>query len=815
MNARGPTLWLALFSVACVVALVVLDQEHLGPGPLTTTHGSVDSLAGREGCEVCHPAGERSLADACGDCHGEIEEQLAGGFGLHGTLPSGTSSNCGGCHPEHHGDELELSGSRAFRLAGLTGPEGFGHERLGFALGGRHLELECAACHVEADAHPLPEGETRFLGLGSECIACHEDPHRGALGQDCAACHGERDPFPRVAEFTHPSSFPLVGAHGRPGCVDCHATEGPDAISELLVEGSSFSATCVDCHPSPHGDGFMAAVQATLRADLDGSCLACHDPMHTFGEPDPIAGRRLHTHTGFDLEGPHGELECSACHGSPEGVDAQFEARFPGRISSECAACHQDPHGGQFEGHGGPQRSCLDCHRPHGFRPSRIDADLHASLGFPLLGAHGTLECGACHVAAVTGEPIQYRGTPTACAACHDDVHSGFFATQARDDLRDRASDCSTCHLPDAFTPAGAIRASQDAPEVVADVEFDHGAWTAFELRGAHGGTDCKACHPSDAGSSGSGSSNSGPPGAERVRGWSREFFGYEGPSPACADCHLDVHGGRFEGATGTSGELLGSPTCDNCHDENAFGGEGSRGFDHAAWTGFGLLGAHSRISCESCHGVGDSVSTQAWTPGRSLGFVEQAFGPGPHGCASCHLDPHGGRFDGPGLPDEIDGRRSCERCHDVEGFTVRARSGFDHGAWTGFELEGLHRALACVACHVPSPEETDSDRNGLGRTQGSACQDCHADPHLGQFDEPGSGTNCQSCHRSDAPFREPEFDHDRDSTFKLDATHRGLDCGSCHTPWELPGGQSVVRYKPLGRACVDCHDPGIGGGGR
>ena len=50
-------------------------------------------------------------------------------------------------------------------------------------------------------------------------------------------------------------------------------------------------------------------------------------------------------------------------------------------------------------------------------------------------------------------------------------------------------------------------------------------------------------------------------------------------------------------------------------------------------------------------------------------------------------------------------------------------------------------------------------------------------------------------------------FDHDKDSRFPLDKDHRNLACVACHKPVEF-AGRSVVRYKPLGIVCADCHDP-------
>ena len=39
------------------------------------------------------------------------------------------------------------------------------------------------------------------------------------------------------------------------------------------------------------------------------------------------------------------------------------------------------------------------------------------------------------------------------------------------------------------------------------------------------------------------------------------------------------------------------------------------------------------------------------------------------------------------------------------------------------------------------------------------------------------------------------------------------LSCVACHKPVEVAPNLRVVRYRPLGKRCQDCHDPGVVGG--
>ena len=73
------------------------------------------------------------------------------------------------------------------------------------------------------------------------------------------------------------------------------------------------------------------------------------------------------------------------------------------------------------------------------------------------------------------------------------------------------------------------------------------------------------------------------------------------------------------------------------------------------------------------------------------------------------------------------------------------------------------------------------------------------ADPHLAQV-----GTSCERCH-GDSSWAPSRFDHNRDSTYRLEGAHRAVACIGCHVR-ERISGKDVARLKPLGSACADCH---------
>jgi hypothetical protein len=170
--------------------------------------------------------------------------------------------------------------------------------------------------------------------------------------------------------------------------------------------------------------------------------------------------------------------------------------------------------------------------------------------------------------------------------------------------------------------------------------------------------------------------------------------------------------------------------------------------------------------------------------------------------CSACHAQVH--EFHGAAAQASKDAALECARCHTTLSFSDRARANFDHAAWAGFPLQGAHASTACEACHVPAAQSSAHVAK-LGRAAGSDCAACHVDAHRGQFEREGR-TDCARCHDPARPLGEVRFDHQRDARFALDANHRKLDCSACHKPWPTPDGRSVVRYKPLGVECADCH---------
>ena len=659
----------------------------------------------------------------------------------------------------------------------------------------------CTACHGGRDVSMSQACATCHVAIGEQ-LASNTGFH-GSLGADaerCGHCHVEHhgDALPLVAQraftlagfedradFDHPGvDFGLVGLHAPLACSECH----PNADAELLPLGErrflGLEQACAACHEDPH-EGRMAQ-----------SCEACHSQS----EPFVNAANFEHT-AAFPLLGAHAGHACADCHTSGSAHDFEVLAGTgPRPASRACGDCHESPHTAPFieavarEQGMSPAATCSACPDAvtRGFEPARsqLPRELHALTGFPLVPPHEHLDCAACHD---PGSPALARfhaadsvqdldaastnRTPPAafadfsarfpgrsaddCAACHADPHGGQFEAGTYLASAGLGTSCLACHARTHFDPPR--------------FDVEQHARTSFALVGAHRRTACAECHviPLD---------TQGP----RV---------FHGTPTSCADCHLDPHVGRFALQSG------GSEDCGACHQPTSFADVERGAFEHGARTGFPLEGAHAAASCESCH----PRSQMPDELGRTFGRVADVFQGPLDRCSTCHADVHRGAFDAPQLPRAIEGRTDCARCHAPTTFSAFDRGVFDHRVWTGFELVGNHARAACEACHVPTLEADPLGRR-FGHAPGSACTDCHVDPHAGQFADRGSN-GCASCHPPTSPsFRALAFDH-ASTRFPLLGAHARADCHECHVPSSTVSGERVVRYRPLGTRCQDCHD--------
>ncbi len=650
MNARRAGVVVGIVSAIGVLLLAIADVGRKSPGPVARVHGRIAEIDGGAACAQCHGGWFGNLRSACSSCHEDIATQVSERRGLHGTFAPKLAATCGSCHGEHHGEEFRLVNRLAFAQAGIADPQQFDHRRIGFVMEGAHTSLACTKCHANADAVLLPEGGKRFLGLQQACGSCHLDPHDGRMQVGCATCHTQNTFLERDVPG-HDRWLQLDGAHAEVGCRDCHAADSPAALEQLVAGAASDKARqCGDCHTAPHSAPFLAGNASAQRDPVAGSCAHCHPVDYTkFSDPRVLVDGTQHAHGGFALQVPHDRVACAQCHAPGK----TFAERHPGRGLNDCVACHQDPHGGQFATGPFAAKGCVECHAATHFAPHGFDRQHHARTALPLDGKHAAAECAACHAEPAPGEPRHFRGTPSRCEQCHADVHQPVFAPLSAELASNPRGSCAECHGTQAFAE-------------VDHTTFAHRERTGFAVTGAHTQIECADCHRRTPAADEQGRRFG------RIERHSQQFAG-------CVTCHQDPHAGTFE-AEAMPREIEGRIGCERCHDTASFRAL-PHGFDHGAFTGYKLVGAHEPLDCVACHARRAVADATGRTWERAKGRA----------CSDCHHDPHQGQFERLGSTD-------CARCH--RSTTSFGALAFRHNLDSRFPLSEAHAQVPCASCH-------------------------------------------------------------------------------------------------------------------
>lgn len=622
------TYLLALFLVANTPA-----WGQISPGPLSKPH---QSLTGSTQCSSCHKVGAGSAVLKCQECHTEIAQEITQNRGLHSKFAN--KVDCAKCHSEHNGEDFPL-------IHWIPSLKEFDHNQTGYVLLGKHAGIDCSKCHTPAhireSERPLikmKDLSRSYLGLSQDCVSCHEDVHKGQLGQNCQECHNFVD-WKAAAKFDHSKTkYPLTGLHAQVPCAKCHTPAA--AGGKPRYTGLPFSK-CSDCHGDPHRGSFPQSCETChttggwkripagqlfdhsktkyplvgKHAEVD--CLRCHtggdfkravafakcsdchklDPhsgqfaarqdkgecssCHTVDDWKPsLFDVKAHAATAYPLAGKHAAVVCAKCH-VPAGAATRYKIAF-----AKCMDCHTDTHQGQFAA--APYNSqCEACHIVAGLQPSTYTIAQHQKSRYPLVGAHLAVTCSECHTvdkAGYSAKVVPYRFEDRSCTGCHQDPHHGEF----RDRMAQKRADgsvlgCEACHSTKSWT---------DLPS------FDHSK-TSFPLVGAHGKVACEECHK-----------------PATPSGKISEVSFRSAPKD-CAGCHEDIHAGQFA----RRGQ---AQACDTCH--NSVKWKPSL-FDHEKQTDFSLKGAHVNVACDLCHKGFKNIGDK-----RVLFYKPTA-----RQCASCH----------------------------------------------------------------------------------------------------------------------------------------------------------------------------------
>ena len=572
--------------IAILFLMATQLAAQLSPGELARAH---QNLEGIKNCTQCHDLGNKVTNEKCLACHKEIKSLISQNKGFHVSWEA-KNKDCAKCHSDHHGRNFDMV---------RFDEKNFDHNKAGYKLTGAHGRIDCRDCHkpdLIADSE-LRKRKDTYLGLRTNCNACHEDVHQKTLGNDCNKCH-ETEKFAPASKFNHDkANFKLVGQHKTVDCKECHEKEWRNGKEFQKFTNIPFK-NCNDCHNDPHDN------------NLGTNCRQCHSEV-SFTNSSALSSFN-HNQTNFPLKGRHSKVSCRECHDMNTSPLLVFQDKL-GIKTNACATCHKDVHEGRFG------NNCAECHNEDGFRKvGNLDKFDHNRTSFELKGKHATVDCKKCHTTKSMTDPLPHN----ACALCHDDYHNGQFAGLVS------TPDCATCHTENDFaettytlekhakskfplegghiaTPCFACHLKEDKwqfrkigerckdchddvhngqiaekwypdkkcenchmTESWQDNQFDHSK-TDFALKGAHTKQHCSACHVPQEG---------------------YKYGVFAGLHNKCNDCHKEEHHRQFE--------VEGVTDCARCHSNENW--EIAR-FDHDK-TEFKLEGKHASVACEDCH---------------------------------------------------------------------------------------------------------------------------------------------------------------------------------------------------------------------
>jgi len=359
---------------------------------------------------------------------------------------------------------------------------------------------------------------------------------------------------------------------------------------------------------------------------------------------------------------------------------------------------------------------CAACHTTGRWIPAKkkMDFDHNTDTKFKLLGKHQNIRCQSCHLDLKFSEPNISQND---CASCHVDVHQGQFTET-----------CATCHNVESFHMLEGRRIHAN---------------TLFPLTGAHQQISCSSCHQNDA------------------------HGAFSSLDPECFSCHEK----DFNNAKSIDHRKQGFSTeCQNCHSTIAWG---PAKFDHVqASGGFALIGAHSRITCNSCH--------------RTPSFDPIFSATDENDCYTCHEADYNRAHSGSGFP------TTCLNCHNQNSFEGAE---FDHTkASNGFALVGAHSQIECSSCHLTpgfDPIFHPANQND--------CYTCHESDYNRAHSGSGFPTTCKTCHDENS-WEGAEFgDHDQQFFPIYSGRHQGIwnSCSTCH--------QNSGNFAEF--TCFNCHE--------
>lgn len=518
--------------------------------------------------------------------------------------------------------------------------------------------------------------------------------------------------------------------------------------------------------------GIASAQQNPHGEKLAFSCTDCHT---TEGWKFSQATAKFsHDLTTFKLEGQHFYTDCAACHKTLVFSEAK----------SNCVDCHTDMHNNTV----GP--NCAECHTPKSWIVNNI-TEIHQNSRFPLLGAHNTADCSACHTSV---SKLEFQPLGIECYDCHRLDYQA--ATNPNHVQSGISTNCFECHRVEAFewsasginhdffplTKGHAIENCAECHTSGISVPISANCYDCHQndynsaVNPSHQNsgfsTNCTECHTTDPdwkpANFKTHDAQYFPIYSGSHRGeWESCTECHTQPgnfnSFSCVDCHEHNKSDMDKEHRGENGYSYNSNACFACHPN----GNKEGAFNHNS-TAFPLTGSHIATECSACH-------TSGYAGTSTL-------------CNSCHSKNYNESVNPNHLSLAIS--TNCEECH-------KTGPGWDPALFPThndyYALNGAHATVSgnCFLCH-----------NGNYTNTPNTCYACHTSDYNNTKDPAHAtaqfSTDCITCHTENA-WEPSTFDHDNQYFPIYSGEHRGEwnSCVDCHTQ---PTNFSVF-------SCIDCHE--------
>jgi len=241
--------------------------------------------------------------------------------------------------PSDHGGETHCA---ACHSAESWGDVRFIHDRTGFPLVGRHLQVTCRACHTTGFSAKVPMA----------CVGCHRDVHEGEFGGRCGSCHDATSWRAAFGPDAHRlTNFPLSGRHAFIPCEQCHGER----------RGLGFArpaSPCIACHQADRIRAALVAVDHDA-AGFGPNCRECHNTWTFAG-----AGFPAHDVCFQITAGPHAGIRCLNCHTQLTGAKVTGACNTGTVSCIQCHTCSKTaPQHASVPGFDCKDRKCYECHR--------------------------------------------------------------------------------------------------------------------------------------------------------------------------------------------------------------------------------------------------------------------------------------------------------------------------------------------------------------------------------------------------------------------------------------------------------------------